>query len=323
MNMSIKPLPTRNLALLAERYEIPPAFLEKDWYTQHILGIMAECRSDRFQLVFGGGTSLSKGYQLIKRFSEDIDFKVQMLQPNTSRTNRRDYGERLLEAILESSPELELAGEVTKHDRSLFIKFDISYPSQYSLENALRTCIQVEVSFKEPTLAPEPRSLTSLIAQMQEQAPEIGEFPCVSLAETGADKVASLTWRVFAKAPNDPGYDQRNIRHLYDLAYLSPQIADREDWASLSIRSLETDLETRAKSMNSSSRELLAGLVPRLTNEPEYRQHYEDFVQALSYEERPMGFGEAIDQLSMLTEKLLERPVVKVAGTDRGSDEQR
>jgi predicted nucleotidyltransferase component of viral defense system len=79
MNMSIKPLPTRNLALLAEKYEIPPAFLEKDWYTQHILEIMAECRSDRFQLVFGGGTSLSKGYQLIKRFSEDIDFKVQML----------------------------------------------------------------------------------------------------------------------------------------------------------------------------------------------------------------------------------------------------
>jgi predicted nucleotidyltransferase component of viral defense system len=284
---------------------------------------MAECRSDRFQLVFGGGTSLSKGYQLIKRFSEDIDFKVQMLQPNASRTNRRDYGARLLEAILESSPELELAGEVTKHDRSLFIKFDISYPSQYSLENALRPCIQVEVSFKEPTLAPEPRSLTSLIAQMQEQAPEIGEFPCVSLAETGADKVASLTWRVFAKAPNDPGYDPRNIRHLYDLAYLSPQIADREDWASLSIKSLEADLESRAKSMNSSSRELLAGLVPRLINEPEYRQHYEDFVQALSYEERPMGFGEAIDQLSMLTEKLLARPVVKVAGPDRGSDEQR
>jgi predicted nucleotidyltransferase component of viral defense system len=314
MNMLVKPI-GKQLELLATENNTAAAFLEKDWYIQHILGVIAECRSDQFQLVFSGGTSLSKGYQLIKRFSEDIDFKVQMLQPNSSRTNRRDYGERLLQAILESSPELELAGEVTKHDRSLFIKFDIAYPSQYSLEYALRPCIQVEVSFKEPALAPEPRSLASLVAQMQEQAPEIGEFPCVSLAETGADKVASLAWRVFAKAPSDPEYDPRNIRHLYDLAYLTPQIAESKDWARLSIpqdgysriESLETDLLTRAKGINSSPRELLAGLVPQLTDEPAYQQHYEDFVQALSYEEQPLSFGEAVDRLSMLTEKLLER----------------
>jgi hypothetical protein len=43
-------------------------------------------------------------------------------------------------------------------------------------------------------------------------------------------------------------------------------------------------------------REMLAGLVERLTKEPEYRQHYEDFVQALSHEEQPLGFGEAVER---------------------------
>jgi hypothetical protein len=106
--------------------------------------------------------------------------------------------------------------------------------------------------------------------------------------------------------------------HLYDLAYLSPQIADREDWLALSIpqdgysriESLETDLLTRAKSISSSPRELLARLVMRMTEVEAYQQHYEDFVQALSYEERPLGFREAVDRLSILTEKLLERLVI-------------
>jgi Nucleotidyl transferase AbiEii toxin, Type IV TA system len=203
-----------------------------------------------------------------------------------------------------------LAGKVIKHDRALFIKFDIAYPSQYSPENVLRPCIQVEVSFKEPSQTPALRSLASIVTQMQGQEPEIGEFPCVSLVETSADKVASLTWRAFVKAPGDPEYDRRNIRHLYDLAYLSPQIVDREDWAALSIETLETDLLTRAKSIDRSSRELLAGLVPRLTEESAYQQHYEDFIQTFSYEERPLGFREAVDRLSRLTEKLLERPVI-------------
>jgi predicted nucleotidyltransferase component of viral defense system len=53
-----------------------PSFFEKDWYTTKVLNALTQVRDPRFQLVFSGGTSLSKGYQLIERFSEDIDFKV-------------------------------------------------------------------------------------------------------------------------------------------------------------------------------------------------------------------------------------------------------
>jgi predicted nucleotidyltransferase component of viral defense system len=42
---------------------------------------------------FSGGTSLSKGWDLIKRFSEDIDFKVAEPQPASRSAGRRARGD--------------------------------------------------------------------------------------------------------------------------------------------------------------------------------------------------------------------------------------
>ena len=51
---------------------------------------------------FSGGTSLSKGWELIKRFSEDIDFKVGEPAASSASRARRErtaYRERVLEAL--------------------------------------------------------------------------------------------------------------------------------------------------------------------------------------------------------------------------------
>ncbi len=51
------------------------AFLEKDWYATELIALaVAYANSDdsKFQLLFGGGTSLSKAHKLIQRFSEDV-----------------------------------------------------------------------------------------------------------------------------------------------------------------------------------------------------------------------------------------------------------
>ena len=47
-----------------------PAVVEKDYYVTLILKLLSEQLS---QCVFKGGTSLSKGFHVIDRFSEDID----------------------------------------------------------------------------------------------------------------------------------------------------------------------------------------------------------------------------------------------------------
>ncbi len=48
-----------------------PAIIEKDYYVTEALRMIALTSGDK--VIFKGGTSLSKGWNLIQRFSEDID----------------------------------------------------------------------------------------------------------------------------------------------------------------------------------------------------------------------------------------------------------
>jgi hypothetical protein len=44
-----------------------PAFVEKDWYVVQLLALIAHINKNLgFKMLFSGGTSLSKGYSLIK-----------------------------------------------------------------------------------------------------------------------------------------------------------------------------------------------------------------------------------------------------------------
>ncbi len=61
----------RNLILqVVDKNGRTPSVVEKDYYVTLILRLLAE---NLEQCVFKGGTSLSKGFHVIDRFSEDID----------------------------------------------------------------------------------------------------------------------------------------------------------------------------------------------------------------------------------------------------------
>lgn len=49
---------------------VDPAFVEKDWHAVQMLALLSTLSEDGMQLVFSGGTSLSKGFEMIKRFSK-------------------------------------------------------------------------------------------------------------------------------------------------------------------------------------------------------------------------------------------------------------
>ena len=61
-------------SVIANSTGIPVEHVVKDFWITESLRVMASTASEnRVHLVFKGGTSLSKGYQIISRFSEDID----------------------------------------------------------------------------------------------------------------------------------------------------------------------------------------------------------------------------------------------------------
>lgn len=61
------------LAIVGSELAIDPALVEKDYWIMHCLYGLQQAG---YAFELKGGTSLSKGYQLIHRFSEDIDIKI-------------------------------------------------------------------------------------------------------------------------------------------------------------------------------------------------------------------------------------------------------
>ena len=65
------------------------AIIEKDYYVTEALRIIAVTAGDK--VIFKGGTSLAKGWNLIQRFSEDIDIFLDPLafQPPPRKESHR------------------------------------------------------------------------------------------------------------------------------------------------------------------------------------------------------------------------------------------
>ena len=56
---------------------LPAAHIEKDfWITEVLRGVVATAAAANVEVLFKGGTSLSKAFGLIRRFSEDVDVLV-------------------------------------------------------------------------------------------------------------------------------------------------------------------------------------------------------------------------------------------------------
>ena len=60
----------------AERMNLPSHLIEKDFWVCFTLKVLFDLDDFKDHLTFKGGTSLSKVYKVIERFSEDIDFAV-------------------------------------------------------------------------------------------------------------------------------------------------------------------------------------------------------------------------------------------------------
>ena len=61
------------IRITADNLRIIPEVVEKDYWVTRVLRALATDKTLSQQVIFKGGTSLSKGWKLIDRFSEDVD----------------------------------------------------------------------------------------------------------------------------------------------------------------------------------------------------------------------------------------------------------
>lgn len=237
---------------VAEARQIDEAAAEKDWWVTVVLYALFHTSISEY-LLFKGGTSLSKGWDIINRFSEDIDLalsrdfflNVKKLScanctSNTQIHHLREKGQDFLfgefkDELVAKFAEMGLEttvltdndianenGEQSKvpHDKDPSVLY-VQYPSLYNSQApyAIPT-VKIEISVLSMSEPYEIRRISSLIEQTYKDedvdSDLVQAIPTVSPARTFLEK-AFLLCEEYQK---DKPRTHRMSRHFYDLEKL-------------------------------------------------------------------------------------------------------
>ena len=196
-----------------------PNLVEKDWYVVKALAAINAANTEPFQLVFSGGTALSRAHRLTLRMSEDIDLKIVSTEPRT-RTELRKLRDDVTRALLQAGFAIDPENPAHRDsgNASRYTIYRLPYASQLSGSGALRPEIKIETAVWPLRLPSIDRSVTSFAAEAFKEPPEIPSIPCVALTETVAEKFVALTRRAGAELAEAGGpRDATLVRHIYDL----------------------------------------------------------------------------------------------------------
>ena len=234
----------RTLGRVAGALAVDEAFVEKDWYVIQAIRLLLTLQPEGITPIFSGGTALLKGHALIKRFSEDIDFKLALtpafLEKSGSQQRKAvgQFKDALVSAWTDAGFQI---GDVVARDSNGFIQIELTYPSLLNGHDALRPHILAEFSDKPPRLPNLQKPLSSFVSQYRSLPPEIPAIGCVDPVETAADKLSAFTWRVLARDRTSESDDPTIVRHIHDLAALEHVVMDREEFPALLSETLLAD----------------------------------------------------------------------------------
>ncbi len=212
------------IRLTASHFGILPEFIEKDYWITLILHRLSQS-SHAESVVFKGGTSLTKGYRLINRFSEDIDIALldEKLTGNALKTKIRNI-EKTITTDLTEIEEQSVTRKGSVYCKSLF-----QYPSNSSISNNIQKRIILEINsfanpypFKQQKIASfiaDFLSETNQTEAVQEYGLDAFALHILDKRRTMLEKLVSLIR--FSYAENPLRELAKKIRHFYDLYYLT------------------------------------------------------------------------------------------------------
>lgn len=259
---------------------IEPAIIEKDYYVTLLLKKINEKCPD---IIFKGGTSLSKCFKIINRFSEDIDIGLNV--------DKATEGMRknLKTIIKESIDELGFILDNPEHifTRTYYNKYQIKYPISETT-TFIKPYLYVETAiFMKPFPFEIKEADTYIYRFLKEQnqpdiIKEYNLYPfnikVQTLDRTFIDKIFALG--DYYLTNKTKGYS----RHLYDLYKIIPEINFDDNFFKLydevkEIRSNDEDCPSAKPEQD------LKKLLREIYNTDYFRADYEDVTSELLFED--------------------------------------
>lgn len=276
---------------------VDASFIEKDWYAVEILKVLSKL-SDTASVIFTGGTSLSKGFNLIKRFSEDLDFKV-----SGGRQLKQGDRRRLCHKFVDLIKEIDGFVSV-KHqsfDEYRKTEVEVEYPKLFETPLSLRQNLKIELFFDDPAADMIPREIQSFVDEYISTNEKV-EVLCNNPFYIAADKFNAITWRIYSGKEQ---FDYTNMRHLYDICALRETITDLEKFRNKVINNFMSKDKHRVKE-DISFTATIQKTIALLETDKKYREGYEKFVSSMSYasDNDEITYDQAVDFYKRLSNDL-------------------
>ena len=195
---------------------IPPGIIEKDYYVTLAL---RELASRVKGMVFKGGTSLTKCYQILERFSEDIDISYAASEGVPGESRKRQLKKAVVSSI--ESMGFSVANIEETRSRRSYNCYRASYSSIYSslLELKPELVIETYIALLPfPTVSRMADNYIYRFLKMTEQGEMAEEFGLMPFEITTQAIERTLIDKVFALCDyylSDKV--DRHSRHLYDI----------------------------------------------------------------------------------------------------------
>lgn len=266
----------------SQEFGIAPHFVEKDYYVIKVLSEISKIYYPDLQIVFSGGTCLSKAYHKIQRFSEDIDFRIHT-ERSFTRTEKKTFCNFILEKLANKIGYHIVKESIKKGNENNFFSFEIEYEKLYEGSN-LRPNIKAEFTFENIILPGTECDISSFIGKFINEEPI--KINCIQPIEVIANKFSALMWRVYIKDRTKLLHSKENdptiVRHLHDIAALEDMIYTKE-FIELLQKSFDVDKGRGGFDNKYTLPEFIKITLDKLTEDKVYQKEYSDFVGSMSY----------------------------------------
>lgn len=223
-----KKLFTDVILAAAEYFSILPTYIEKDYWITHSLSLMSQS-NDAGKLVFKGGTSLSKAYRLVDRFSEDIDIAV-INSSSFTGNQLKTLIKKVVKEMTDGLQEVQVDGVTSKG--SHFYKAVYAYPNvlgQTPKSAVSSGNLLVEINTFANPYPFEAKQIKSFITDFLEQTNNqhlISEYSIDPFSINVLDKRRTMIEKLvslirFSFSENPSLAITSKIRHFYDLYFLA------------------------------------------------------------------------------------------------------
>jgi predicted nucleotidyltransferase component of viral defense system len=233
-------------------------------------------------LIFKGGTSLSKCHKIINRFSEDIDLTLDA--KSQTQGNKRNLNHEVIEVCHELG--LELVNEAEIRSRGDYNRYEIKYPILFK-GAGIKQYLLVETVFMIKSFPDEMKTATSMIYDFWK---EIGDEEAIeeyemkpfdirvqTLERTLIDKVFALC--DYAVSNDTKGYS----RHIYDLHRLLSVVTLDDNLRELA-KEVREERKTHARCYTAQDEYDIPTLLKQIIDERIYYKDYEDITAKVLFD---------------------------------------